>query len=205
MTDPEPWRPNRTGPWAAVDAGLLRNPKVAALRPPARWLYVAGILHCADELTDGRIARHALPRLLLEAGARRPNIAELEAAGLWEAEPDGWAVRDYLAWNPPKTHWESQRKRNAEKQSAWRERQRQASTHPDRNRLRNPSPNGSVPRLTRRNEVTRGIRTTQDHGEQADSSPYVDPTASCPDCGERTGHGHLETCPRMPAIVDPAA
>jgi len=27
---------------------------------------------------------------------------------------------------------------------------------------------------------------------------WVDPSSTCPDCGERLGHGHLETCPRMP-------
>lgn len=29
-----------------------------------------------------------------------------------------------------------------------------------------------------------------------------DPTSVCADCGERLGHGHLESCPRMPAVVD---
>lgn len=29
-----------------------------------------------------------------------------------------------------------------------------------------------------------------------------DPTSVCPDCGEKLGHGHLETCPRMPATTD---
>lgn len=29
-----------------------------------------------------------------------------------------------------------------------------------------------------------------------------DPTATCPDCHEKLGHGHLATCPRMPATLD---
>lgn len=29
-----------------------------------------------------------------------------------------------------------------------------------------------------------------------------DPTSVCADCGERLGHGHLETCPRMPVVVE---
>jgi len=35
--------------------------------------------------------------------------------------------------------------------------------------------------------------------EVADGRP--DPSAECVDCGERLGHGHLETCPRMPRLV----
>lgn len=27
---------------------------------------------------------------------------------------------------------------------------------------------------------------------------WLDPSSTCPDCGERLGHGHLETCPRLP-------
>lgn len=30
-----------------------------------------------------------------------------------------------------------------------------------------------------------------------------DPTAQCPECGETLGHGHLDTCPRLPATTDP--
>lgn len=30
---------------------------------------------------------------------------------------------------------------------------------------------------------------------------WNDPSTTCSDCGERLGHGHLETCPRMPRTL----
>lgn len=33
--------------------------------------------------------------------------------------------------------------------------------------------------------------------------PRADPTIVCPDCGEKLGYGHLETCPRLAAVAEP--
>lgn len=41
------------------------------------------------------------------------------------------------------------------------------------------------------------------HPQTPNPVPHApDPTAVCDDCGEKLGHGHLETCSRMPVVVD---
>lgn len=125
VTVPE-WK-RKPGQWAAIDCGLLRNFKVKVLRNPAqRLLYLASILHVADELTDGYISEEALPQLLLEAGCgNRSHVKYLVKAGLWIPDKHkGWWVRDYLDYNPPKTYWEARREANRTKQADLRERQR---------------------------------------------------------------------------------
>lgn len=122
---------NREGPWVALSCGLLRNRKLRRVSSSARLLYIAGLLHCGDELTDGEIELAALPALLLESGARRPTVSELEDAGLWhELEGGGWEINGYLDWNLSRADWERNRAANARRQAAYRARQeRESSTN----------------------------------------------------------------------------
>ena len=178
--DPGEWRASRSGPWAAVDAGLLRHPKVERLhRAQARLLYLALILHCADELTDGLVSDACLPRLMQSTGARRPDLEALENVGLISRESDEnltgicgeWRVNGYLDWNPSRAHWERQREANARRQAEWRDRQREHATRSNasRNALRNGLVSGEREKYESK-ELSKGpSRTPRD----------------CPMCGVR--------------------
>lgn len=118
---------NRDGPWIALDVGLLRHRKLEELgRAAPRLLYIACLLHCGDELTDGYVRAGAMPRLLAEAGARRGgracDVTALERAGLLEPVDDGWMIPSYLDWNPSRAWWEKQRDSAARRTREWRER-----------------------------------------------------------------------------------
>lgn len=161
------WRPNRDGSWAALDVGMLRNRKTRGLTAAQALLYVAGILHCADELTDGEIARNVLPQLRLESRARPSDVAHLVDSGLWVETPGGWSVVGYLDWNPPKQWWEGRRKANARRQAEWRDRNRAAREQAERNALRTPVRTGVTTRDVRYNPPYPPVRD-QSNGDTGD-------------------------------------
>ena len=164
---------NRDGPWIALDCGALRDPRVRPLGAAAKLLYIAGLCHCGDELTDGLIEPHALAGLYRETGARSRDVAALVAAGLWEPlEPrtshdlattsprtshrgrHAYRVRNYLKWNPSRAEWEKRRADNAKRQAAYRERQENESnaSPPAKDEPRNASRNPSDERETKEKE-----------------------------------------------------
>lgn len=203
------WRPNRTGPWAALDAGLLRNAKLERLpRASCGLLYVACVLHCADELTDGFVPAAAMRRLLLAAHAKRPDVVELVASGLLVEREDasGWDVHGYLEWNPPRAYWEHQKARNASKQAAWRERQRAhvEGSNPERNPLRNRSRNRLVAgeRDETREVLPLNPRAlgTNPRAVAARSRAAAIGTLVCPECGVGAGL-HVEGCLLAPDVA----
>lgn len=110
----------RNGPWVAIDAAILRNPKVAQLSPKARVLFVAALCHSADGLTDGLVGKASVGRLLGEAGATRGHLSELVRVGLVERCDDGWRIPSYLDWNPDRAWWERKRTADARRQREWR-------------------------------------------------------------------------------------
>lgn len=198
--DGNEWSPAvRPGAWAAVDTGLLRHRKMAGLRGPAVVLYLACVLHCAEELTDGRVREHAVRRLLLEARARRSDFAQLVDAGLLELDPDGdgWTVGSYLEWNPPRQWWDKKRAQGRERQQRYRE--ANARHKADGQTTRNASPGETSNALRNAGDVTKELQGVSRPLAARARPPHGGP---CPDCGEKPGYGHLETCPRMPRTVD---
>lgn len=132
---------NRTGPWIALDVGVFRNPKLRKLDPLARLLYIVGLCHCGDELTDGMIEADALPLLWPLVGVTPREgtnlIKQLERASLWTSHPSGWEVNDYLDWNPDRTSWQRRREQNTNRQRAFRVRAKEQAEPPQSNDERN--------------------------------------------------------------------
>jgi hypothetical protein len=89
--------------WVKIDVSYLRNPKITALTPPAVLLHLASILWSADQLTDGTIYPRTLPELAHSARIPKASlparITELETAGLWERNGDGWHLHDFEVMN----------------------------------------------------------------------------------------------------------
>lgn len=91
-----------TLPWFRVENGFTSNPKVLQLRSSKRseavLTYLASIEYCLTHDTDGRIPAAALPVLL---GTKRDATALVEV-GLWDHDPAGWLIPDYLEYQPSK-------------------------------------------------------------------------------------------------------
>ena len=98
--------------WVKLDDGFFENPMTGPLSKSAKLLYLAGLTYCAKRLTDGKIDARGVKvvRALAEAGAKA--VAELETAGRWEKNGDGYIVHDYLDYNPSREEALAQREFN---------------------------------------------------------------------------------------------
>lgn len=83
-------------PWVRIEEKALTHPKIIALSDGAFRLWVAGLAHCQQHLTDGSIPNAIVRTLLYMTGNR---IRELVQVGLWESNNSGYQVHDYLVHN----------------------------------------------------------------------------------------------------------
>lgn len=96
--------------WFKVDDTFHAHPKVMAASPAALGLWVVAGSWSAQALTEGRIPRHVLPRLM----PRWDRYArELVALGLWEEAEDGFVFHDWADYNPTRAEALAQRERKA--------------------------------------------------------------------------------------------
>lgn len=103
--------------WIRLDGDFYRNPKLAVRSRDARWLYLASIGYCGEQETDGLIPRGVLFQLapdLAEEGVLLEAAAELLAdvgglGVLWEEDPAGYRVHDYLEKNPSRAYFAQRR------------------------------------------------------------------------------------------------
>jgi hypothetical protein len=88
--------------WFKLDDGFFHHPKVVQAGRDARDLWLAAGCYCAKELTDGVVPAACLPLLAAEAQVSGPGklAARLVVAGLFEERDGGYAIHDYLAYNP---------------------------------------------------------------------------------------------------------
>lgn len=82
--------------WVRLDDSFPEHPKILALSAEAFRVHVAAICHASRTLTDGKVQ----PAGLRNLGASRKLVTELVAAGVWESVGEGWAIHDYLDYNP---------------------------------------------------------------------------------------------------------
>lgn len=89
--------------WVRIDDAILDNPKIVAVGTVGFALYVAGIVYCGRNLTDGFIPTAVLPRLLTPCADDAHfshTIRALIAHGLLKERADGYTIHDYLQYNP---------------------------------------------------------------------------------------------------------
>jgi len=129
-------------PWVRLDDAILDNHKIAAVGPIGFALHVAGITHCARNLTDGFVS-YGRARTLLAAewteghdkegkGPRIQSLALVSGMsgmdgqeviahtlkmlceiGLWDEVPHGYLIHDYLDYNPSKEEVLTERAKKA--------------------------------------------------------------------------------------------
>lgn len=127
--------------WAKISDDFFRNPKVVTAGRDARDLYLVGLCHCNEHLTDGFIDAAYLRRLAADAEIddARGAAAKLVEVGLWHETERGYQVHDFDAHNILKAEVEAKAKANAERQEKWRERSN-TSRNASRNALQTPPP-----------------------------------------------------------------
>ena len=88
--------------WSKFDDQFYMNPKIAMLSRDEQDLYIAAIIYCNGQLTDGFIPAGVLPMLAawskIEANAQA-IASHLLDAGLWEMSTNGYQIHDFLDWN----------------------------------------------------------------------------------------------------------
>ncbi|MEU5477509.1 hypothetical protein [Streptomyces mirabilis] len=158
-------------PWVKIDDRFPSHRKIALLSDRAFRLHVSAICWCAENLTDGRISNRELA-LVAHVRGVKTTAQQLEAAGLWERTEDGWAIHDYLDYNPSREQVLVERKKNAARQEAFRKRRNGKPTPPS-----DGSSNGRSNGVTRdgetRDDDTTATRTQHDGDTTATSDDAV--------------------------------
>lgn len=173
--------------WLKLDNQLPNDPRIVDLASASSaLLYVYGLCHCSSNLTDGLITVSVLRRRLLPAAfADEANASELVDAGLWEHDPDGYRVANYLKWNRSRESVETERARDAERKRRSRGVKRPAGHRSDSTPPSDGSPTVDTDTDTETHTRTRG------------SYPQSDPRSRlCADCGGLMT-AHMTNCPRV--------
>lgn len=114
--------------WFKLDDGFFDHPKVVQAGRDARDLWLAAGCYSANKLTDGFIAYEVLPLLAIKAGVRNPRaLADRLVAsraqsvhGLFEPREGGYAIHDYLDFNPSRATVLAERDKTRQKVADWR-------------------------------------------------------------------------------------
>jgi hypothetical protein len=106
--------------WVKIDDGFSEHPKVLRAGPLAVALHIAALCYAARQRTDGFIPGAVVSRLV---DIRKPaaEVARLVQAGLWESVEGGYAIHDYLAYNPSREQIDAERAATAERVKRWRD------------------------------------------------------------------------------------
>lgn len=110
-------------PWVRLDDRFPSHRKVALLSDRAFRLYVSALCWASENLTEGKILDRELT-LVARVRGMKAAARELEDAQLWDRVDDGWEIHDYLEYNPDRAKVQADRKNNAARQQAWRERKK---------------------------------------------------------------------------------
>ena len=97
--------------WVRLDDNFPGHRKVLAAGPEAAWLHVEALCYCSQQETDGVILDAALAKLTQFSKPKAARLAvRLVEAGLWERNGAGYAIHDYLDYNPSKKSLDEKRK-----------------------------------------------------------------------------------------------
>jgi hypothetical protein len=127
--------------WVKLDASYFYDPKVERVSPLAELLFVRGLCHAKQHLTDGVISRRALNGLSPDDDgdplAPERLATELVRAGLWtevlETDPvtrvtrvTAWRVTAWASHNEPADKVREKRAAEVRRVQAWREAKKSA-------------------------------------------------------------------------------
>ena len=102
-------------PWLKLDDHFVEHRRIEKLSDKAFRLHVAALCQSARKLTDGHISTTDLRVLTALVRASKKHVSELQLAGVWEVNSDGYVIRDYLDYNLPADVIKERRKRDLER------------------------------------------------------------------------------------------
>lgn len=105
--------------WVRMDDHYPSHPKVLEVGPLAAWLNVCAWGYTARYSTDGFIPERQVP-LLADVPSPLELAGRLVEVGLWERVNGGYAVHDYLDYNPSAKEVKARRLAGAKRQAEWR-------------------------------------------------------------------------------------
>jgi hypothetical protein len=93
--------------WTRFDDSFPDHPKVIAVGPEGKALQVTAACYSSKYLTDGelpgQVARHLASTCTVGATTVDELIDRMVEHGLWETTGAGYAIHDYLAYNPARS------------------------------------------------------------------------------------------------------
>jgi len=94
--------------WTRIDDKFLNNIKIQKAGALGMALYLAGLIHCNSNLTDGFIDEDILPMLygLSFQSARNKSVERLVELKLWHRVDGGYEINDFLDFNRSKSQIE---------------------------------------------------------------------------------------------------
>lgn len=112
-------------PWARIDDGANSDAKLLALSDSAYRLWVAGLIFCQRNLTDGFIPTHAIETFGVRARNKAALVEELTRSvlgkrPLWQEVPGGWRFNDFFDWNESRDHVLKQRAKGKDRVDRFR-------------------------------------------------------------------------------------
>lgn len=102
-------------PWANLDDTFESHRKIDAASLEAIGLYARSLSFCARYLTNGKVDQTWLERVVPKPQRLQKLLDELVATGLFEPNGNGFAVHDYLDYNPSREDVLERRRKAAEK------------------------------------------------------------------------------------------
>lgn len=108
--------------WVKLSDTFAEDPRLVKAGESAFALHVAALCFCNRNLTDGHVSREMVGRLW---AVKRPKAvaARLVEVGLWEETEDGYRLVEFLDAQPSRVQVEGERRKTAERQARWRDRQ----------------------------------------------------------------------------------
>lgn len=106
--------------WVRFEDRFPWHRKVRGLSDAAFRLHVSAVCWSVEHLTDGQIED---AELALVSDVRKPTqaAAELEQKGLWDVQPGGWEIHDFLTYNESRAVVTARREADADRKRRGRE------------------------------------------------------------------------------------
>lgn len=87
-------------PWMRLDDQIFLHPKIVAAGKDATLLHLSALAYASSQLTDGFIPSAAVRVIAATVNVSAKGVAALVEVGLWEVTDGGYAIHDFLQYNP---------------------------------------------------------------------------------------------------------
>jgi hypothetical protein len=107
--------------WVRIHDGAMRHHKILDLTDRAFRVWVEGLSHVQEQLTDGLIRRAALRTFGYVV--TKKSIQQLVESGLWQVQGSDFFIHDYTEWNDSREVVERKRSQGRQRVADYRKRQ----------------------------------------------------------------------------------